>query len=222
MARVYLADDEPQVRLVLEAFLTREGHEAVGFGTCEELLAAFRERPCDLVLLDVMMPGIDGVEALRRLRATSQVPVVLLTARDGDGDFCRGLRLGADDYVTKPFKPELLMAKVSALLRRASLQAAPALGNLALDPVRREASVDGRALALTPTEYGLLSYLFARPGAAVSKAELMAEVWGVREPCDTRAAEEASRRLRHKLMDAGSDWVNETVWGFGWRLADRS
>lgn len=222
MALAYFADDELYTRTLLQRVLVRAGYDVRGFASGEALLSAMTESSCQIVLLDVLMPGLDGLATLERIRAISDVPVILLTACNGDDAYCEALAQGADDYVTKPFKPELLMAKVSALLRRASLQAAPALGNLALDPVRREASVDGRALALTPTEYGLLSYLFARPGAAVSKAELMAEVWGVREPCDTRAAEEASRRLRHKLMDAGSDWVNETVWGFGWRLADRS
>lgn len=182
------------------------------------------ETPCQLVLLDVLMPGLDGLSTLERIRAQWDVPVILLTARDGDDAYCEALAQGADDYVTKPFKPALLLAKMDALLRRPAMEPPKGaegvltMANLVYDRAARELQVDGRAVPLSPLEQKLMDFYTARAGEAVSKEELMAEVWGAPDLHDMRAVEEANRRLRRKLAAAGSRALNETVWGFGYRF----
>lgn len=125
MATIYYADDEQEIREIVSAFLRNDGHEVVTFENGDLLLAAFQKSPCDLVLLDIMMPGTDGIGVLTALRSISTVPVILLTAKDTDSDYYTGLSLGSDDYITKPFKPMILSAKVHALLRRVQYESQP-------------------------------------------------------------------------------------------------
>ena len=133
MAAIYYADDEQDIRELVSAWLKSDGHEVTAFETGDALLTAFRERPCDLVILDIMMPGTDGIGILTALRRESRVPVILLTAKDTDSDYYTGLTLGSDDYITKPFKPMLLSARVKALLRRVEMDSgAPGLRKFAL------------------------------------------------------------------------------------------
>ncbi len=225
-ALIYFADDTPETRSFVQAFLENEGFRVRTFVTGDALLAAFAEKPCDLVLLDVMMPGRDGIAVLGELRQRSTVPVIMLTAKDGDDDYCTGLALGADDYVTKPFKANLLVAKVRALLRRATM--APArearslsCGNLRYIVETGEFLAAEERLALSPLERGLLGTYMSEPGRLVTRERLLHEVWGFEDPgsVDTRAVDEANRRLRRKLLAAGASHYNQTVWGRGWTLA---
>lgn len=230
MAVIYYADDEQALRDIVAAFLESEGHEVRTFATGDALLAAFRAQACELLLLDIMMPGSDGLAVLRALRAISTVPVILLTAKDGDGDYYSGLALGSDDYITKPFKPLLLAAKVNALLRRVRFeqdaQATPetadlCCGNLRYAHRERVFRADGRALSLTPTEMRFLHYMMAHFEEAVSRERLLADVWEMPAELESRVADETNRRLRRKLAEAGADVCVQTVWGYGFKLSRR-
>lgn len=224
--RVYLADDEPELLRLVSGYLGAAGLSVETFPTGDALWEAFSARPADVVVLDIMMPGTPGDEVAARIREVSDVPIVLLTAKDADDDQCAGLALGADDYVTKPFNPRLLTARVQALLRRQAMATAPkapaaplTCGNVSFDPASKRCSVAGRPLALSPTEAQLLAYYLARPGEAVARETLLEEVWGFPEGVGSRAADEANRRLRKKLLAAGADAYNRTVWGFGFTFA---
>lgn len=230
MATIYYADDEQEIREIVSAFLRNDGHEVTTFENGDLLLAAFRQKPCDLVLLDIMMPGTDGIGVLTALRAISTVPVILLTAKDTDSDYYNGLSLGSDDYITKPFKPMILSAKVHALLRRVQYgNKAKAeqdttdlrCGNLCYNGGKREFSVAGTPLRLTPTEMKFLAYMMGRFEENVSKADLMDAVWDMDTEIESRAADETNRRLRKKLTTAGADVYVQTVWGYGFKLTKK-
>lgn len=223
---VYLADDEPELLRLVSGYLVAAGLHVETFSTGDALWEAFSTRRPDVVVLDIMMPGTPGDEVAERIREVSDVPIVLLTAKDTDDDQCCGFALGADDYVTKPFNPRLLTARIQALLRRQAMAArtdAPAVpfacGNVSFDPTSNRCLVAGRPLALSPTETQLLRFFLARPGEAVDRKTLLEEVWGFPEGVDSRAADEANRRLRKKLLAAGADAYNQTLWGFGFTFA---
>lgn len=230
MATIYYADDEQEIREIVSAFLRNDGHEVVSFENGDLLLATFRERPCDLVLLDIMMPGTDGIGVLTALRAISTVPVILLTAKDTDSDYYNGLSLGSDDYITKPFKPVILSAKIHALLRRVQY-ASPShtepdtaglcCGNLRYDGRKREFSVAGTPLRLTPTEMRFLAYMMAHFDESISKTRLLDAVWDIHAEIESRGADETNRRLRKKLTAAGADVSVQTVWGYGFKLTKK-
>lgn len=252
MALIYFADDEGDVHSIVAGFLREMGHEVEAFAGCEELLEAFRTRVPDLVVLDIMMPGMSGIEALRRIRATSTVPVIMLTAKDRDEDYYAGLSLGADDYLTKPFRPLVLAGKVQALLRRVSFdgrgrpdasggraygegavaektvggaspeEVVPTLrcGNLVYDERAHGCTVNGRDVSLTPTELRFLLLFMRRFGDAITKEEILREIWGFTEAVETRVVDETNRRVRKKLAVVGSNVYIQTIWGYGLRLTE--
>lgn len=180
--RILVIDDEPAVVSVIEDALTEEGMEVLGVIDAEQGLRAFYEFQPDLVVLDIMMPGCDGWELCRRLRQVSTLPVLMLTARTEGTDLVRGLNLGADDYVTKPFSLEVLRARIEALLRRAAPEKPPKhkyqAGDLTIDLLSREVTVGTRIVALTPKEFDLLGCLVRNAGHTVSRQELLRQVWG--------------------------------------------
>lgn len=226
MADIYYADDEQSLRDIVAAFLENDGHTVTTFATGDALLAAFRARPCDLVLLDIMMPGTDGIGILTALRQTSTVPVILLTAKDSDSDYYSGLSLGSDDYITKPFSPIILTAKVQALLRRVQFEQARRAtaprdcrcGNLHYDAKRHCVTAGGQALPLTPTELRFLTFMMAHFEEAVSRETVLDAVWDMDSALESRVCDETNRRLRKKLSDGGADVYVQTVWGYGFRL----
>jgi DNA-binding response OmpR family regulator len=177
-----------------------------------------RIRP-DLVVLDLMLPALDGLEVCRRIRSTAPVPILMLTARDTETDTVVGLEVGADDYMTKPFSPRELVARIHALLRRAEravAQPAPIhLGDVAIDTVARRVTKDGEIVHLTPTEFELLTHLATRPGV-YSRERLLSEVWGYRDGSGTRTVDSHIRGIRRKLGDD----VIRTVHGVGYALGD--
>ena len=223
--RVYVADDDDNIRQVVKTFLSSDGHEIEDFPTGELLLERFRQEPCDLVILDVMMPGRDGFAICTELRKISTVPIIMLTARDSENDYAMGLGLGSDDYITKPFSAMALLMRVRAIFRRIDFESqkheapaasAVAVGGLRLDEDKRRILSDGKPLALTPTEYEVLKYLMLHAEQAVSREELLNTVWGFESVVETRATDDTVRRLRQKL---GASGVNiAAVWGYGFRL----
>jgi DNA-binding response OmpR family regulator len=223
---VLVVDDEPTIVEVVARYLERAGYETLEAGDgLEALRLAELHRP-DLVVLDVMLPGVDGIEAMQRLHEGpgKPVPVILLTARGEESDRLVGLRRGADDYVVKPFSPAELVARVDAVLRRVSplAEAAPApieVGPLRIDTAMRTVALDGKEISLTQREFDLLAYLAAHPGQVFSRDQLMEAVWNYPFYTDTSTVTVHVRRLRAKLGDDPSKpRFIETVWGVGYRL----
>lgn len=227
---VLVVDDEPTIVEVVSRYLARAGFAArEAFDGPGAIEAARRHRP-DLVVLDVMLPGFDGIEVMRRLHELDgePLPVILLTARAEESDRLIGLRRGADDYVVKPFSPAELVARVEAVLRRAARGAGDA-GDEALEPIvhgplridqaARTVALDGEELPLTQREFELLRFLAARPGRVFSRDQLMEGVWGYDFYTDTSTVTVHVRRLRAKLEpDPAHPRFVETVWGVGYRF----
>ena len=223
VATVLVVDDEPIVREVVVRYLEREGYatlEADDGNGARELLE--RESP-DLVVLDVMLPGTDGLELCRWIRSRSELPVIMLTARGEEADRIVGLELGADDYVTKPFSPRELAARVRTVLRRArtGTQATDRLGfgDVELDAHTREVRKGGVDVRLTAKEFDLLWFLASHPRRVFGRDQLMTRVWGYEAALDTGTVTVHVRRLREKIEDVPSEPRHlQTVWGVGYRI----
>jgi DNA-binding response OmpR family regulator len=223
MATVLVVDDEPIVREVVVRYLKRDGHDAVEAADIASARAALEEHSPSLVVLDLMLPGGDGLDLCREIRASSQLPVIMLTARAEEADRIVGLELGADDYVTKPFSPRELTARVRTVLRRAAPHAQAAgplaFGELELDESAREVVVAGEHVQLTAKEFDLLAFLARHPRQVFSRQQLMNGVWGYEAAFDTGTVTVHIRRLREKIEPdpAQPRWI-ETVWGVGYRF----
>jgi DNA-binding response OmpR family regulator len=216
--RVLLVEDDPTIREMTRMTLERDGFVVETADDGQSGLDAFDRRPPDIVLLDVMLPGMDGVSVCRRIRAKSVVPIVMLSARTDPIDVVLGLEAGADDYVTKPFEPPILSARLRAVLRRATRMAEGGrmrFGDLEIDPKGMVVTRDGIVLSLTPTEYRLLLELAQNVGIVLSREQLLENVWGYVWSGDTRLVDMHVRRLRGKV---GADAI-ETVRGTGYKLA---
>ncbi len=211
-ARILVVDDEPTVREMIGLNLKADGHEVVLAARGDEALDVARASAPDLVVLDVMLPGRDGLEVCRILRAESTVPILLLSARGEEMDRVIGLEVGADDYLTKPFAMRELSARVRAMLRRRRMSAplpdgadavttSLVVGDVVIDPLRHEASVRGEALTLTAKELALLAYLARNPGIVLSREALLREVWGYDYPMDTRTIDVHISGLRQKIEE---------------------
>ena len=224
MTTVLVVDDEPMVRDVVTRYLERDGHRVVTAEDGDGARKIIERESPSLVLLDVMLPGkTDGLALCRWIRSSSELPVILLTARVDEADRIVGLELGADDYVTKPFSPRELATRVKTVLRRARAGRPPrervSAGPLELDASAREARRDGELLSLTAKEFDLLWFLASNPNRVFSRDQLMARVWGYSSALDTGTVTVHVRRLREKLEDdASRPELIETVWGVGYRL----
>jgi DNA-binding response OmpR family regulator len=223
--QVLVVDDEPMVREVLARYLRREGFDVAVAADGEEALARLQSEDPDLVLLDLMLPRVDGYEVLRQLRARADTPVIMITARGGETDRVVGLEIGADDYVTKPFSPREVVARVRAVLRRSdSGPSGPEhgvrrYGEISVDRGRREVSRAGEPLALTRKEFDLLAYLCAHPGQTFTRSQLLSEVWDFAWEGDSSTVTVHVRRLREKIeADAADPRHLVTVWGVGYRF----
>ena len=218
-----VVDDEPIVRDVVVRYLRREGYRTLEAGDGDRARELFEQDPPNLVVLDLMLPGMDGLALCRWIRSRSELPVIMLTARGEEADRIVGLELGADDYVTKPFSPRELAIRVRAVLRRAG---APALsearldfGELTIDASTREVHKGDKSLRLTAKEFDLLWFLASNPRQVFSRAQLMERVWGYESALDTGTVTVHMRRLREKLEDEPSHpRLLETVWGVGYRF----
>jgi DNA-binding response OmpR family regulator len=225
-ARVLVVDDEPMVREVLSRYLVRDGFEVEVAADGELALAAFDARRPDLVLLDLMLPRLDGFEVFRRIRARGGSPVIMITARGDVTDRIVGLEIGADDYVSKPFSPAEVVARVRAVLRRADPDESPErdrdllrIGDLEIDSDAREVRVAGRAVPLTPREFDLLDLLASNPRVVFSRYRLLEELWDVAFDGDPATVTVHIRRLREKIeSDPSRPRRLVTVWGSGYRF----
>ena len=224
MSTILIADDEARIRRLVSDFLKRDGHSILEAADGREAMQILENRRpgLDLAILDVMMPGMDGFEVLRELRAQERsdkhLPVMMLTARAEDADQVRGLEDGADDYVTKPFSPIVLAARVRTLLKREGRAAAPVeqLGQLSINELRREVLVSGKPVDLTPKEYELLIYFKNNRSIALSRESILNAVWGYDYFGDLRTVDTHVKKLLAKLGDCGS--MIETVRGYGYRF----
>ena len=227
--RIYIADDDDNIRDAIKIFLENDGYDVTAFANGDLLLKAFENDSCDLVILDVMMPGSDGFTICRELRGMSTVPIIMLTARDTDFDYAKGISLGSDDYFTKPFSPTALVMRVKAIFRRiefekqnqhsVSKEEPLSYGNIKIDCAAKRVTAAGGEIDLTPNEYGMLEYMIRNADRAVSRDELLEHVWDCRTDIETRATDDTARRLRKKLEP--SDVIIDAVWGYGFRLKCR-
>ncbi|MET8471923.1 response regulator transcription factor [Streptomyces sp. NPDC006422] len=221
-ARVLVVDDDPTVAEVVAGYLARAGHRVERADDGPTALARAAAHRPDLVVLDLMLPGMDGLEVCRRMRERGPVPVIMLTARGDEDDRILGLEVGADDYVTKPFSPRELVLRVESVLRRAQPAAARQgplrAAGLTVDPAARRATRDGAELALTLREFDLLAFFLRHPGRAFSREDLMREVWGW-DFGDLSTVTVHIRRLRGKVEDdPARPRLIQTVWGVGYRF----
>ncbi len=226
-ATILLVEDEESVQKLLAYPLERDGYNVVQARDGEEALAAFEREPVDLVVLDLMLPKLDGLEVCKRLRASSSVPIIMLTARDDELDKVVGLELGADDYITKPFSIREFRSRVRALLRRAAAprhdlrEVAIEIGGLRIDPARRTVELDGEPVQLTFVEFELLRVLASNPGRVFSRQKLLEALWGGSEYREPRTIDVHVRHLREKLeKDPADPKLLFTVRGVGYRFHD--
>jgi DNA-binding response OmpR family regulator len=225
--RILIADDDPSIASLIQITLKDPRYEIVGVSNGLEAVKMFEQQKFDVVILDVMMPYIDGFEACQRIRERSDVPIVMLTARDGTDDIVHGFELGADEYITKPFKTAELMARVEAILRRVegykNRRAPPIVrvGVLEIDEPRHRVAVRGQEVNLTPMEFELLYFLAANAGQVFDRETLFKEVWGYEYVGETNLVDVCVRRLREKVETVPSQpKIILTVRGVGYKLAE--
>ena len=222
MTLIMVVDDDQDLAEMLAIVLTGEGMEVDLVGRGDEVMEIFRAAPPDLVLLDIMLPGIDGIEVCKQIRAESMVPIVMLTAKGETAEIVKGLEFGADDYIVKPFQPGELIARIKTRLRRIpSSTASLNLGEVSIDFVAHEVKRDGRVIALTRLEFDLLAALAKEPGRVFTRDALLSEVWGYRQTADTRLVNVHVQRLRSKIeRDPDNPELVMTVRGVGYRAGN--
>ena len=224
-ANILLVEDEPAIQTLIATNLQRAGHTVLASGDAEHAQRLVHEALPDLILLDWMLPGMSGVDFARRLRAderTREVPIIMLTARTEERDKVLGLETGADDYITKPFSPRELVARIKAVLRRRAPQVTEdvvEIGKLRLDPVTHRVAAAGTPINLGPTEFRLLHYLMTHPERVHSRTQLLDGVWGDHVFVEERTVDVHVRRLRSALEPSGTDALIQTVRGAGYRLS---
>ena len=225
MAKILVVDDEPNIREVVGLYLRRDGHAVVSAADGEEALELFRKSEPDLVVLDLMLPKMSGIEVCRRMGNERRVPLIMLTARGEEEDRIVGLSLGADDYVVKPFSPRELAARVAAVLRRTTETGGEPGGailsfdGLRIDPNTREVSSKNETITLTAREFDLLYHLAKSPGRVYTRDYLMETVWGYAFAADTSTVTVHMRRLREKVEpDPANPRYLQTVWGVGYKF----
>ena len=229
-SKVLVADDDEKIRELLEIYLTKEGFAVIQAADGAEAILKAQQLKPDLIVLDIMMPVLDGMEVCRQVRKFSQVPVIMLTARTEDEDRILGLELGADDYLAKPFNPRELVARVKAVLRRmahsgeemASKDAILTFAQLTINRQEYAATSSGHTVQLTAKEMDLLWHLASHPGRVFSREQLLESIWGYEYFGDTRTVDTHIKRIRQKLeVQDDSAWDIKTVWGVGYKFEVR-
>jgi DNA-binding response OmpR family regulator len=226
VAKILVVDDEPNIREVVELYLRRDGHSVVSAADGAEALELYRQSNPDLVVLDLMLPKVSGLEVCRRIQADGRIPVIMLTARGEEEDRIVGLGIGADDYVVKPFSPRELAARVEAVLRRVNeaqigsgSEKSLFFGDLRIDPSAREVTIRDVPVTLTAREFDLLHHMASQPRRVFTRDHLMQTVWGYAFAGDTSTVTVHIRRLREKIEpDPARPRYLQTVWGVGYRF----
>ena len=226
-ASIYIADDEKNIRDVITKFLESDGYSVSAFENGDLLMQAFLKKPAQLVILDIMMPGTDGLTICKQLREITNVPIIMLSAKDTEFDYVQGITIGGDDYLTKPFRPTTLLMRVRSLLRRMDMNTPKAtedkpqsltVGNLEFNAPANTVYCNGKAIAFSQTELKMLTYMLKNTEKAYSKEELLEKIWGFETQVETRVTDETLRRIRRKLSLAGSNVSVETIWGYGYKI----
>jgi DNA-binding response OmpR family regulator len=222
---IYIADDEINICNIIKSFLVKEGFEVEIFDNGKSLFDAFSKKQADMLILDIMMPEIDGYALCSLIRQKSHVPIIIVSAKDTESDKITGLKLGGDDYLTKPFSPLELIARINSIFRRIDLDKAPVddsksikLSNVLVNFDTKQVAVNDTYLNLTVMELSLLYYLMKNRNRAISRSELLDKVWGFENRVETRATDDMIKRIRKKLSDAGSELKIDTIWGFGFTI----
>ncbi len=222
--KILIADDDVNVHQSLNTYFRREGYQTLAAYDGDGALALARSSQPDMILLDIMMPGKDGLVVCREIRKDSNVPIIMLTAKCEEFDKLLGLELGADDYITKPFSPREVLARVKTVLRRMrefheeSAGTQINVGNLSVDMGAFTVRLDGEVMPCTPKEIEILWTLTSNPGMVFSREHLLQSIWGYDFPGDTRAVDSHIKRIRAKLCKPGNSWDIRTVWGVGYRF----
>ena len=218
--KVLMVDDESRMRKLVKDFLTRDGYTVLEAGDGEQALDIFmNDKNISLVILDVMMPKMDGWETLKEIRKFSQVPVIMLTAKADERDELMGFDLGVDEYVTKPFSPKILMARVAAILRRTSDAASDEKlvdGGIEMDLAAHVVTIDGKPIELSFKEFELLQYFIVNKGVALSREKILNNVWNYDYFGDARTIDTHVKKLRNKMGDKG-EYI-KTIWGMGYKF----
>lgn len=218
--KIMVVDDESRMRKLVRDFLTREGFKVIEAGDGEEAVDLFyANRDVALIILDVMMPKMDGWQTCREIRAESKVPIIMLTAKGDEQDELRGFELGVDEYISKPFSPKILVARVEAILRRSGKAEAEEMlsaGGIEINKTAHEVSVDGKKIDLSFKEFELLSYFLENQGIALSREKILNHVWNYDYFGDARTIDTHVKKLRSKLGDKGD--LIHTIWGMGYKF----
>ncbi|MEZ0537739.1 response regulator transcription factor [Caldicellulosiruptoraceae bacterium PP1] len=226
---IYIADDELNICNIIKSFFIKEGYDVEVFYDGRSLLEAFEKKPADMLVIDIMMPEIDGFSLCSVIRQKSSVPIIIVSAKDTEPDKIAGLTLGSDDYLTKPFSPMELLARVKSIFRRIELDRSISQTNnskeliikdIIINPDTKHVSCKGINIPLTKTEFSLLYYLVENKNKAISRNELLEKIWGFESDVETRATDDMIKRIRKKLANAGSKLKIDTVWGYGFIIEE--
>lgn len=224
---IYIADDELNIRELIKSFLVNEGYQVKTFNSGDELYSEFITIQSDLVILDIMMPGTDGLTVCGKIRAISNIPIIIVSAKDSELDKITGISIGSDDYLTKPFSPVELVVRVKAIFRRIQMEKSTesqnetiSFSDLTIDVGKRSVHCNNKPMEITPTEFLLITYLVKNKDKAVSREELLKNVWKFDFDVDTRATDDVIKRLRKKLIAYKCKVKIESVWGFGFKIVE--
>lgn len=225
---IYIADDELNIRNIIQSFLKKEGYDVETFYNGADLYKAFERQKADLLIVDIMMPKLDGYTLCERIREISHVPIVFVSAKDTEKDKIEGFKLGADDYLTKPFSPMELVMRVNGIFRRITLSKGYKPEkildyiDISINPFAKTALCNGHNIGLSIMEFSFLYYLIENKARAVSRKELLDKIWGFESHVDTRAPDDLVKRIRKKLQESDAKLKIETVWGFGFRIKNEA
>ena len=219
--KILVVDDESRMRKLVKDFLVRKGYDVLEAGDGEEALEVFyRERDIALIILDVMMPKLNGWEVCREVRETSKIPIIMLTAKGDESDELNGFELGADEYISKPFSPKILVARVEAILRRSGKaeeeEALLEMGGIVVDKTAHQVTVDGKEIELSFKEFELLTFFMENAGIALSREKILNNVWNYDYFGDARTIDTHVKKLRSKMGEKG-DYIR-TIWGMGYKF----
>lgn len=226
---IYIADDETNIRNIIKSFLIKEGFDVETFDDGSKLFEAFNKKTADMLVIDIMMPNMDGYSLCALVRQKSSVPIIIVSAKDTEPDKIAGLTLGSDDYLTKPFSPMELIARIKSIFRRIELDNTSSskhkntltVEDITINSDLKQVEFNGIDIGLTKMEFEVVYYLTANKNRAVSRSELLDKIWGFENEVETRATDDMIKRIRKKLSDAGSTLKIETVWGFGFKIQDK-
>lgn len=222
---IYIADDEEKIQQLIKMFLVKEGYDVEVYSDGSDLINAFKKKAADMLILDIMMPNVDGLTLCSEIRKESKVPIIIISAKDSEADKIAGLILGSDDYITKPFSPVELVLRVKNIFRRMEPENVDlsiiTIKDITIYTEGKYAVCNDKDLKLTLTEFNFFLYLAKNLNKGISREELLNKIWGFEVEVDTRATDDMVKRIRKKLLNVNSNLKIETLWGFGFKISDK-